>query len=106
MIHYDLKGEQAPCFATGECKFGKPILWYSNHLPMEMYQKIQNQVIVAGMGEPLGLNQQAIINILDIYGIMDIEERKVIFDKILAIDNIRMKKLLEKNKKAKKKQKK
>ena len=99
MIHFDLKGETAPCLLPdGECFVGKPILWYSNHIAMEIFNKIQNQLIIAGMGEPIGLNQQAIINIMDIYDIRDIEERRVLFDKILTIDNIRMAKLLEKKK--------
>ena len=103
---FKVKYKTPPPCDGGECPYGKPILWYSNHLAMEIFNKIQNQMIIAGMGEPLGLNQQAIINILDIYCIDDREERLILFDKILAIDCVRMSKKwdeIQKNKKNKKK---
>ena len=103
MLHFELKGECAPCLLPdGECISGKPVLWYSNHLAMELFNKIQNQLIIAGMGEPIGLNHQAIINILDIYDIKNVDERKVLFDKIITMDNLRMVKMLEKKKTDKK----
>jgi len=103
MMHFELNGKCAPCLLPdGECISGKPTLWYSNHIAMELFNKIQNQLIIAGMGEPIGLNHQAIINILDIYDIKNVDERKVLFDKILTMDNLRMVKMLEKKKTDKK----
>lgn len=106
LLHFDLKNELAPCLKTGECKFGKPFLLYSNKLAYEIFTKIQNQMIVVGMGEPIGINQQAIVNILDIYGITDLEERRILFEKVLAIDTFRMTKMLKEKEKEKKKKRK
>ena len=100
--HYRVnKNDLPPCEYGNECPYGKPVLFYSNHLALEMFNKIQNQVIIAGMGDPLGLDHKAIINILDLYEITDIEERKILFDKILAIDCVRMRLRLKEIKKKK-----
>lgn len=89
--HYETsKHELPPCEYGNECPFGKPVLFYNNALALELFNKIQNQIIIAGMGEPLGLDHNAIYNIMDIYCINDVYERQVMFDKILAIDCVRM----------------
>jgi len=76
---------------VGECSFGKPDLMISNHLAWELFQKISGQVIVAGMGDILGIRFEAIAFILDFYEIYDSETRHDVFEKILAIDSVRIK---------------
>lgn len=56
-----------------------------------MWQNLQNQVIVAGMGEVLGINHLAIHAMLDLYGYGREElriERQLLFEKILAVDAV------------------
>jgi len=53
--------------------------------------KLGGQVVVAGMGEVLGIRFEAIESILNIYGIEDPEKRVEIFEKIVIIDSVRMK---------------
>lgn len=73
------------------CPFGKPDLWVSNFFAWELYQKLSGQVIVAGMGEILGINFLAIGFIFDLYEVDDQIEKQVLFEKILAIDTVRCK---------------
>jgi len=68
-------------------------------LVWSLYQKISNQVIVAGMGEVLGVKFEAIQFILDLYCINEIELRRDIFEKILKIDEIKLKKRIQKQNK-------
>lgn len=56
-----------------------------------MYQKCSGQVIVAGMGDILGIKFEAIEFVFDIYEIDDREERRILFEKIQTIDIIRLK---------------
>lgn len=72
------------------CEFGKVDLWVANHYAWELYQKVAGQVIVAGMGDVLGIKFEAIQFLFDIYGIIDKEERLELFEKIQIIDTARM----------------
>jgi len=67
----------------------------NNHLAWELFQKVSGQMIVAGMGEPLGINFLAIDFILDIYGILKRDKRREMFDKIILFDSIRLRKRSE-----------
>lgn len=49
---------------------------------------LRNQVIVAGMGDVLGINHLAIHAIFGLYGITDQVERQILFEKILAVDEV------------------
>jgi len=49
------------------------------------------QVIVAGMGDVLGIKFEAIGFIFDLHGIDDLEEKRFLFEKIQIIDIIRLK---------------
>jgi hypothetical protein len=50
-----------------------------------------SQVIVAGMGDVLGIKFEAIDFIFNLYDITDIEEKRFLFEKIQIIDIIRLK---------------
>lgn len=43
------------------------------------------------MGQPIGILFQSILALFDIYGIIDIDERREIFEKIQIVDHIRLK---------------
>jgi hypothetical protein len=43
------------------------------------------------MGQPLGIYFSSILAIFDIYGIIDIDERRELFEKIQLIDKVRLK---------------
>lgn len=79
-----------PCL-SGECPYGKPELLSVNHYAWELYLTLSGQVIIAGMGEPLGINYLAIQFIFDLYEITDSETRQLLFEKIRAIDDVRCK---------------
>ncbi len=51
------------------------------------------------MGEVLGINFTAIEFIFDIYGIIDPYERRLLFEKIQLVDNIRLQAKMKANKK-------
>ena len=89
--HYQKIKKQLPPCALGGCEFGKVDLWVSNHYAWELYQKVAGQVIVAGMGDILGIKFEAIQFLFDIYGIIDSVERLDLFEKIQIIDTARMK---------------
>jgi len=92
MNHYQrIKKCDPPCFENGICEFGKPDLWVSNHYAWELWQKCSSQVIVAGMGDVLGIKFEAIAFIFDLYEIYEPEERQFYFEKIQIIDIIRLK---------------
>jgi hypothetical protein len=67
------------------------MLTVRNSWVFDLYQKCSGQQIVAGMGQPIGIMFTAIVAMLDIYCIFDIEERVEIFEKIQLIDSIRLK---------------
>jgi hypothetical protein len=73
------------------CSFGKPELFISNFFAWELYQKLSGQVIVAGMGDVLGINFMAIEFIFNLYEIYDPIERQCLFEKIIAVDSVRCK---------------
>lgn len=50
-----------------------------------------SQVIVAGMGDVLGIKFEAIEFLFDLYEIDDNDERRLLFEKIQNIDIIRLK---------------
>lgn len=88
--HYTIiKHTEPPCVTDGVCKFGKPELWLSNRFAWELFQKCANQVIVAGMGDVLGIKFEAIEFLLNLYGVEDLESRRELFEKIQIIDTIR-----------------
>lgn len=86
-----VKKTTAPCIPNEECPFGKPHLLMGNHLAWDIYNQCSSQVIVAGMGEVLGIKFEAIQFIFDIYEIKNAETRRDIFEKITLIDTIRIK---------------
>lgn len=89
-MHYEkIKHEPTPC-EFDDCPFGKPYLWPSNAFIWEMYTKVSGQVIVAGMGEVLGIKFEAIQFLFDLYELPQ-ETRLETFEKILAIDAVKMK---------------
>lgn len=107
-MHFEkVKKTIAPCLIGEECISGKPDLYIGNHLAWELYQKVSGQVIVAGMGEIIGIQFSAIEFILSIYQIYDPDVRCDLFEKILLIDTVRIKmkngELAAKMKKEKKK---
>jgi hypothetical protein len=57
----------------------------------DIYQKVSGQVIVAGMGDILGIKFEAIDFIFKLYEINDIELQRDLFEKIQHIDTIRLK---------------
>jgi hypothetical protein len=61
-----------------------------NSYAFELYQKCNTQQIVAGMGQPLGILFSSILALFDIYGIIDIDERRELFEKIILVDQIRL----------------
>ena len=89
--HYkDIKKTEPPCISKGECPNGECDLWKTNIFAWELWQKLSGQVIVAGMGEPLGIKFDAIGFIFDLYGIEDQLFKEDLFEKILIIDGVRM----------------
>ena len=90
--HYDFKYKTIPpCETSGKCPFGKPMLTTRNAWVFDFYQKCSSQQIVAGMGTPIGIMFTSIVAILDIYNIVNVEDRIEIFEKIQLIDSIRLK---------------
>lgn len=55
-----------------------------------MYEKLSSQVIVAGMGEALGIKFEAIDFIFNLYEITDTHEKQDYFEKIQLIDSIKL----------------
>ena len=90
-MHFRKVKKQEPPCVRGDCQFGKPKLFIGNHLAWELYQKVSTQVIVTGMGDIIGIRFEAIESIMNIYGIMDSEERVDLFEKIIEIDTVRAK---------------
>lgn len=90
-MHYrNIKKKLPPC-VEGGCPFDKPTLFLSNHLAWDLYQKVCSQVIVGGMGDVLGIRFEAIEFLFDLYDIINTDERRDLFEKILAIDGVRAK---------------
>jgi hypothetical protein len=48
-------------------------------------------VIVGGMGDVLGIRFEAIAFLFDLYDIMNTDERRDLFEKIMTIDGVRAK---------------
>jgi hypothetical protein len=65
-------------------------LWPGNLFAWELFQKLSGQVITGGMGDILGIKFEAIESLFNIYGIMDNEERLILFEKITSIDEVRI----------------
>jgi len=55
-----------------------------------LFELVSGQVIVAGMGDILGIKFEAIEFIFNLYQIEDIYERQDLFEKIVAIDSVRL----------------
>ena len=81
----------------GDCKFGMPDLWVSNQFAWELYQKCSGQVIVAGMGDVLGIKFEAIEFLFNLYDIDDRDEKRLLFQKIQIIDILRLRSSRNKN---------
>lgn len=83
-----------------------PNLYQSNAFAWQLFQECSSQVIVAGMGDILGIRFEAIDFLFDLYNIKDEWERECLFEKIMTIDRVRIlsqrkateKKLAEQNK--------
>jgi len=88
--HYrTVKRKTVPCETEEGCLNEIPELWVSNSFTWEMFSKVSGQVIVAGMGEPIGIKFEAIQFLFELYNVPD-DERIDIFEKIMAIDTVRM----------------
>jgi hypothetical protein len=61
-----------------------------NMFVWSLYEKVMGQVIVAGMGEPLGIRFDAIEFIFDLYEVTDTYDRQEYFEKIQKIDSVRL----------------
>lgn len=90
MAYHETFKCDAPC-EIDKCEHGSDKLFISNHLAWDFYNKLAGQVIVAGMGEVLGIRFEAIEAILNIYRIEDPQIRVELFEKISIIDGVRMK---------------
>lgn len=86
----DVRKIEPPCITKGVCPNGYVELFKTNIFAWELWQKLSGQVIVAGMGEPLGIRFEAINFIFDLYGIEDQSYKEDLFEKILLIDSVRM----------------
>jgi len=62
-----------------------------NHFAWECFQKVSGQVITTGMGDLLGIKFEAISFLFELYGIIDVDDRIDLFEKIIAIDGERIK---------------
>jgi hypothetical protein len=84
------KKQTLPCLTDTGCPNGKVDLWACNHFAWQLYQEVSGQVIVAGMGDILGIKFEAIAFLFDIYMINDYYERQDLYQKIVAVDAVRM----------------
>jgi len=50
-----------------------PYLLPENHFVWEIYNRVRNQLIIAGMGEPIGINYLAVQIIFDCYDVQKYE---------------------------------
>lgn len=73
-----------------QCAYGKPDLWASNIYAWQLFQECSNQVIVAGMGDVLGISFSAIDFIFNLYKIEDEWDRQCLFEKIMTVDRVRI----------------
>ena len=62
----------------------------SNIFAWQLFQECSNQVIVAGMGDVLGIKFEAIDFLFNLYNINDEWEKQCLFEKIMTVDRIRM----------------
>ena len=76
----------------------KPTMFPENIVPYQMYQLVNSQWIVAGMGEPLALNYATVLSVLGLY-IDDKEDLIDVFEKIVYLSQLDLKAMREKTKK-------
>lgn len=62
----------------------------SNQHAWELFELLAGQVIVAGMGDILGIKFEAIEFIFNLYQIDEAWYRQDLFEKIIVIDSIRL----------------
>ena len=94
MNFHEIQQKPAPCEdeeCKYECPYGVVFLEPKNRFVWTLFNKLSGQVIVAGMGECLGIKFEAIDFLFDLYKINKRYERKILFDKLQLIDSIRMK---------------
>ena len=72
------------------CPHGKIDLFISNQFAWDLYEKLIGQVIVAGMGDILGVKFEAIQFIFEVYQVKEPFYRQDLFEKILLIDSVRL----------------
>jgi hypothetical protein len=65
-----------------------PILYPINVVPYQLFMLVKDQLIVTGMGDIIGVNMQAVISLLDLYGHYLVEDKTVVFEKIWAACNV------------------
>lgn len=57
-----------PTFVPDLSKCPVPQLLPSNVIPMEIFQLVRDQYIVAGLGSVIGINKVALIEVIKLYG--------------------------------------
>jgi hypothetical protein len=62
-----------------------------------MYQMVNSQWIIAGMGEPLALNYSTVLSVLGLY-IDDKEDLIEVFEKVVFLSQLDLKRMREKTK--------
>lgn len=60
-----------------------------------MYQMVNSQWIIAGMGDPIALNYATVLSVLELY-IDDKDERTDVFEKIVFLSQLDLKKMHKK----------
>lgn len=94
MNFYEIQNKPAPCEQEEtdfKCPYGVVDLMPGNYFAWQLYQKCSSQVIVAGMGDILGIKFEAIDFLFNLYKINNRYERKILFEKIQLVDSIRLK---------------
>jgi hypothetical protein len=69
----------------------KPALLPENWEAWSFYELVQDQVLVTGMGDIIGLNKGTVLDVLRIFGINDPRDLRTLLEKICAINAVAMK---------------
>ncbi len=75
---YKVEGREAPCERCRKQPTAK------NQEAVDTYLKVQNQVIVAGMGDVIALNYASLEFVMNLFGV---NNRRECFEKVLIIFN-------------------
>ena len=84
---YERKGAEPPCL---DCS---PIMYSENEEAFGIFPIVYNQILFAGMGEPIGLN---LIAVKAVFDIMKVENQKECLMKILVMFDHYFEKIKEK----------